>query len=221
MPANALYQTLVKENIIGSQGLIQFSLNNISVDIKDVSVVGNILQEWLGYFMQDKNIYYREKINTQEFPDFLLDPHDNNMQNLLEVKAFTGSPNFDVANFSAYARSLREHAYRLDAKYLIFKYSPSDQGIIIDNIWLKNVWEICSPSARSPIKIQWKQGVPFNIRPATWHSERATYKPFKTKQDFLKSLSLVIGMAGIDQSIQNNWLKVVSDNYFHHTGKQI
>jgi len=221
MPANTLYQTLVKENIIGSQGCIKFTLNDIGVDIQDVSVVGNILQEWLGHFMQDKNIYYREKSNTQEFPDFLLDPDNSNTHNFLEVKAFTGSPNFDVANFSAYARSLRENAFRLDAKYLIFKYSPSEKGIIIDNIWLKNVWEICSPSARSPIKIQWKQGVPFNIRPATWHSQRAKYKPFESRKEFIESLSHVIGMAGIDQSIQKNWLKVVSENYQFHTGQEL
>ena len=138
--------------------------------------------------------------------------------NLLEVKAFTRSPNFDVANFSAYARSLRTHAYRLDAKYLIFKYTPTATGVVIDNVWLKNVWEICSDSKRSPVKIQWKQGDPVNIRPATWYSAKSKFTPFETRKEFVDSLSQVIGMARIDQNIQRNWHNVVSENYTATTG---
>jgi len=174
--------------------------------------------------MNDNNLYYRIKDNTQEFPDFLLDENDSNTENLLEVKAFINSPNFDVANFTAYARSLRTHAYRLDAKYLIFEYglSPENNGaIFIKNIWLKNVWEICCSSDRSPVKLQWKQGDPVNIRPATWYSNRAKFQPFENKLEFVEALYQVIRMSRLDQNIQNDWLNTVKTNYQETTNSSL
>ena len=61
--------------------------------------------------------------NTQEFPDFII--HNEDFDELLEVKCFTDSPNFDVANFSAYCRSLVTKAKRLNSKYLIFEYEQN------------------------------------------------------------------------------------------------
>ena len=219
--AEELYQKLLESEIIGQKGTINFNLGSISVKIQDVNVVGNILQEWLASFMSGNNFMFAEKPNSQEFPDYLLSSNASTKEDLLEVKAFKGSPNFDVANFSAYARSLRDHAYRLDAKYLIFKYSANDGEIIIENIWLKNVWEICSPSNRSPVKIQWKQGDPVNIRPATWYSDKTAYQTFSTRKDFVHALSQVIGMARIETSIQRGWLAQVEQNYSLHTNNQI
>jgi len=221
MSAHKLYQHLLDNNVIGSKGITSFTLKGISIQVKDVSIVGNILQEWLSHYMTKHDIHYRTKLNTQEFPDYLLDQHNSNTENLLEVKAFIKSPNFDVANFNAYARSLREHAYRLDAKYLIFQYEilkDQETAISIKNIWLRNVWEICGPSERADLKIQWKQSVPFNIRPVTWFSNRAKYQPFTTKLEFLEALAKVIGMAGVDQSVQKDWLKKVKQNYQETTG---
>ena len=219
MNANYLFDSLKKDNVIGSEGITIFRLSGIDVNIKDVSIVGNVLQEWLMHYMKKNGIYFRIKDNTQEFPDYLLS--ESSKQDLLEVKAFTKSPNFDIANFAAYARSLREDAYRLDAKYLILKYSkPSTetQSIVIDNIWLKNVWEIAGASERSPIKIQWKQGTPVNIRPCVWYG-KPTYPPFTSRLEFVEALSKVVGMAQLDTSIAKNWLNVVKDNYYQHTGE--
>jgi len=224
MPANNLYDHLINNNIIGSEGITTRISVTSAIKVQDVSVVGNIVQEWLGYYMNDNNLYYRIKDNTQEFPDFLLDENDSNTENLLEVKAFINSPNFDVANFTAYARSLRTHAYRLDAKYLIFEYglSPENNGaIFIKNIWLKNVWEICCSSDRSPVKLQWKQGDPVNIRPATWYSNRAKFQPFENKLEFVEALYQVIRMSRLDQNIQNDWLNTVKTNYQETTNSSL
>lgn len=219
MPIQTLYQKLLDEKIVGSEGQTMFSMQGIEIQVQDISIVGNIIQEWLEHFMLNHSISYRKKSNSQEFPDFMLGSDDR--FDLLEVKSFTGSPNFDIANFQAYARSLRENAYRLDAKYLLFRYSKCGEGIIIDNIWLKNVWEICSKSDRSEVKIQWKQGTPVNIRLSTWYSSKTKYPSFTSRVEFVTALSKVIGMAGIDQSIQKNWLKAVKENYFNTTGKEL
>lgn len=134
-----LYDLLISDGVINSEGRTNFELNGIKTTIKDSSVVGNIIQEWLNAFMIEKNISFKVKNNTQEFPDFLMDVESDRCD-LLEVKCFKKSPNFDVANFHAYCRSLRESAYRLDANYLIFKYENRDDGaLIIKDIWLKKV----------------------------------------------------------------------------------
>lgn len=224
MSANYLYEHLLNSSIIGSEGFTTFALKGIQIQVRDVSIIGNIIQEWLSHYMDNHNIYYRTKNNSQEFPDFLLNKNNSDTKDLLEVKAFTKSPNFDVANFTAYARSLRTHAYRLDAKYLIFEYAPSPKNngsIIIKNIWLKNVWEICCGSDRSPIKLQWKQGNPENIRPATWYSERVNFHPFKNKLAFVEVLYQVIRMSRLDQSIQHDWLNTVKNNYQETTNQSL
>ena len=222
MKANELHEHLINNHVIGSHGKITFTLSNTTIPIKDISVVGNIVQEWLGHYMEDHRIAYRTKPNTQDFPDFLLNPNDDKCD-LLEVKVFTKSPNFDVANFSAYVRSLRDHPYRLDANYLIFEYEVNeDSGVIcIKDIWLKNVWEICGSSERSEVKIQWKQNDPVNIRPATWYSAKVKFKPFNSKLEFIEALYKVMRQARLDQSITNNWLNHVKGEYKRCTGHDI
>lgn len=98
-----LYNLLKSDNIIGSVGKITFKLSNTSVDISTTDIVGQSLQSWLKQYMLDKNIMFMEMDNTQEFPDFILDPLDKE-NNLLEVKAFNynASPGFDIANFESY-----------------------------------------------------------------------------------------------------------------------
>ncbi|MEK7068973.1 MAG: NgoBV family restriction endonuclease, partial [Patescibacteria group bacterium] len=68
--------------------------------------------------MNVNKIYHRSHENSQMSPDFFLSKSDET--DLLEVKTFdyAESPNFDVANFDAYVRDLREKSFRLDADYL-------------------------------------------------------------------------------------------------------
>lgn len=139
MLANKLFNFLLEDEIINSEGFTKFTLADISINVHDINIVGYVLQEWLKNYMKKKHIYFRVKKNTQEFPDFLLDTNDSDKVNLLEVKVFTKTPNFDVANFAAYAKSLREHAYRLDAKYLIFEYERIRQNNNENRIIIKNI----------------------------------------------------------------------------------
>jgi type II restriction enzyme len=220
MNATVLRQTLFSQGIFNGLGITNFNLLGINIIVQDPSIVGNVIQEWLMNFMNQNSIAYRLKPNTQEFPDFLMHTSRNDVD-LMEVKCFTKSPNFDVANYEAYVRSLTVNAYRLDADYLIFEYSTSSNGIQIKNIWLKKVWEICGPSARSPVKIQWKQSSPVNIRPATWYSSKAKFKPFNTRLDFVKALEQVVNTSGISSTIQKNWYKNVSSLYTQQTGNML
>lgn len=220
MRTQKVYDKLMETGIIRATGEIVFEMQNIKTIVRDSSVVGNVMQDWLKSFLDTHNIDYRLKTNTQEFPDFLMHPTNDDID-LLEVKCFKNSPNFDVANFQAYARSLLDKPYRLDANYLIFEYIDLHGGIAIKRIWLKKVWEICCNSERSPLKIQWKQGVPVNIRPATWYSKNPKYKAFSTRKDFVTAIKKVLDTSSVSAALQKDWFKKVADKYQEQTGKEI
>lgn len=219
-PAKQLYNALIESEVIGSVGQIYFEMNDIKTMVQDSSVVGNIIQEWLKMFMDKQGIYCGTPANSQEFPDYFLNADDKE-KDLLEVKCFKGSPNFDIANFSAYCRSLVKSPYRLDADYLIFKYESTADGIVIKNSWLKKVWEIAGASERSAVKIQWKQNVAVNIRPATWYSENTQHKPFETKADFVLALKKVLDTSQVGGDWRKNWIQTVTKNYKIQTGKDL
>lgn len=220
MSAVKLYEQLLASGIVGATGKTYFELHGIQTLVQDHSVVGNIIQEWLADFMDKHRIDHTQPDNTQEFPDYFVD-ESNGDHGLLEVKCFKGSPNFDVANFMAYCRSLTTNPHRLDAQYLIFQYAPLGEGVEIKNVWLKRVWEITSPSERSAVKIQWKQNQAVNIRPATWYSPRATYQPFGTRKDFVLALKKILDTTPAGGDWRKNWIKTVSEKYTEQTGNAL
>jgi hypothetical protein len=217
MSAEKLFEALKENRLIGARGQVFFEMNNIKTQVYDNSVIGNIIQEWLLSFMKEKGIYFRRPENSQEFPDYFMN-EKSDLTDLLEVKCFKKSPNFDVANFSAYCRSIVSHPYRLDANYLIIEYIPDKEGVIIKNIWLKKVWEICSASERASLKIQWKQNQPFNIRPSTWYAQKPKYVSFKTRRDFVMAVKTVLDVSQFGGDWRKNWFKTVETKYFEQTG---
>lgn len=187
--AQQIYKLLIQDKITQSQGKIIFDFLNISVKINEKSAIGDLFQEWLAAWMSSKNIYFRTTTNTQEFPDFLLNPNSDTTD-LLEIKTFDSnkSANFDVANFEAYCRSLKTQAYRLDADYLIFSYNLINYQFTIKQVWLKKVWQITGSSKDYPIKSQVKQKAIINIRPISWYSKRAKFPSFASRREFVLAL---------------------------------
>lgn len=210
MSAQSLFNILKEKNIIGSLGTVYFEMQNSKCIIRDNNIIGNVVQSWLQDFMSKNNINYRTVDNTQEFPDFYLSLDRNDVE-LLEVKCFTKNANFDVANFLSYCHSVLEKPYRLNADYLIFEYSTLENGIMIKNIWLKKVWEICGSSDRSAIKIQWKKGQPYNIRPANWYGKgKIKYPPFLSRLEFVKALQTVLNTHSSADSLRKNFTQNIS-----------
>jgi type II restriction enzyme len=214
LSAEKIVQLLKDQNLIGHVGGIKFELMGISIDINDKSTIGYLFQEWLSSWMEKNDIYFRVKPNSQEFPDFLLDP-DSDKIKLLEVKVFDADagPNFDVANFEAYCRSLKTNAYRVDADYLIFAYTLRDAKLQITNFWLKKIWDITGPSGSYGIKTQTKQGMIYNIRPIIWYTLKARFKAFGDKESFLNALHSTLTTYEHTAPHSINWLRDVNENY--------
>jgi NgoBV restriction endonuclease len=220
MSAKKLYETLISEGIVGATGETNFELHGVKTLVNDSSIVGNVIQEWLMTFMKKKKIAFRTETNTQAFPDFYMHKTDDQID-LLEVKCFKNSPNFDIANFLAYATSLCTEAYRLDSDYLIFEYSETKAGILIKNLWLKKVWEICSASERTAINLQIKKGNYYAIRPRDWRSKKSKFDLFESRLDFVKAIEKTVNGYPTANQIQKNWFQNVRKTYAQQTGRDL
>ncbi len=215
-----LYNKLVNDyKIIGEKGVINFTLKDLTISIETKDTVGNLLQEWLKAWMMKEQIGFEENTNSQTFPDFYLDKH-NQKQDLLEVKSFDWDrgPGFDLANFDSYCNSLLVNAYRIDSDYLIFAYQMEGFVITIKNVWLKKIWELSCPSGPYPIKVQEKKSIIYNLRPSTWYSERTKFKPFNSKEEFLAALNETRYQYPQTRHTNGHWLQNVIKNYQEHTG---
>lgn len=211
--SSELYKKLLESNISSQTWEIIFSFMWVDAKIKEKSAMWDLIQERLGERMRSEWIDYRTKDNTQEFPDFLLDEHNDETW-LLEVKSFDidAGANFDIANFMAYVRSVEHNSYRLDADYLIFWYRLNDWVFSIKKIWLKKVREICCWSQKYPLKTQNKQWDIYNIRPASWESLRWSYPIFTNKDEFLNAIQWTLNLYQKTAWRYNNWKdNVLSD----------
>ena len=99
--AEKVYQALMKDfGFQGATGKIVFTLKDYPITVEQNNVVGNILEEWLDKWLTEKGITHIHN-HKQASPDFWLNPDD--LENdWLEIKSFTGSPNFDIAASVSY-----------------------------------------------------------------------------------------------------------------------
>lgn len=213
---NVLKDELAKDNT----GKIQFTLADVSITVKQNNVVGNIIEEWLDSWLSEHDFDHRYN-HGQCSPDFWINPANMN-EEWLEIKSFTGSANFDISNFMSYIQEVIDKPWKLHSKYLCIKYSmDATTGIVtIDNVWLKNVWEISCPSDSWAVKVQDKKRVIYNLRPATWYAAagRTKYNVFESLTDFLSALDYVIKTYPATSQVGLHWRKKITKSYKEHYG---
>ena len=198
---------------------MEIILGGISAKYNGKDAIGDLLQDWLGEWLRQKNFYFRTRANTQDFPDFLLE--EDNLSGFLEIKTFNAeaSPAFDIANFDSYNKSLLVKPERLDADYIIISYKMIDSVLSVNNLWLKKVWEIAGTSGANPINMQTKNSQPYNLRPIKWYGLRAVNKPFADKLSFLNAISETLAKySHSTDSYSHNWLENVKAKYLKNTG---
>ena len=217
LTAEEIYTALKDDfHLNGAEGKLTFNLRDYSIVVEQNNVIGNILEEWLAKWFDSKgfdNIH-----NTgQNAPDFWLDP-DNKETAWLEIKSFTKNPNFDIANFLSYVKEIIEKPYKLHSKYLLIKYKSVNGIVTIEDMWLKNVWEISCPSKQFPVKVQYKNGVIYNLRPATWYSENTEFPTFKSMEHFLAAIEITLYRNGGTNRYAETWLDKVKKSYHDYYG---
>lgn len=202
-----------------STGEITFTLKNIAIVVNQNNVVGNILEEWLDKWMTESGIPHKHN-DGQSSPDFWLNLEDKN-SDWLEIKSFTGSPNFDIAAYNSFINLVLQKPYKLQSSYLLIKYKMNSGRVIIENCWLKKIWEICSPSEKWSVKVQDKKGIIFNIRPSVWYSKMTDYPNFESLEDFLSALEEVIYTYPDTHSKGATWKKELIKSYKDFYGVEL
>jgi len=215
MNAQQIFQRVQDAKIRHSSGAMTFSLGNLSVQLESMDIVGGAIQDWFGEWLKIQKLPFSTPQNTQSFPDFLLGSND-----YLEIKCFNyqAGPAFDIANYGAYIDSLLVNPERIDASYLIFAYSMTDKIVTIEEIWMKNIWEIAGPSPTNILEIQKKRGEPVNIRPKKWYI--SGNKNFTNKDDFIEALHNSALHFAYPRSHSKDWLSQFKKSYQNKTGKK-
>lgn len=218
--AEQVYKMLMDDfGFKDATGRITFTLKDIGITVNQNNVVGNILEEWLEKWMCENHIPHRHN-EGQSSPDFWLNL-DNPNDDWLEVKSFTGSPNFDIAAYDSFTRLVIQKPYKLQSSYLLIKYRNDNGVITIENCWLKKIWEISSPSEKWTIKVQDKKDIIFNIRPAVWYSDKTDYPNFESLEDFLSALEEVIYTYPDTHARGATWQKELIQAYKDYYGVEL
>jgi type II restriction enzyme len=208
-----IFKRVQDEKIRHSSGVMTFTLGALTVELETMDIVGGAIQAWFGDWLKSQKIKFTTPVNTQSFPDFILGKND-----YLEVKCFNypAGPAFDIANYGAYIDSLLNYPERIDASYLIFAYSMTGSTVKIEEIWMKNIWEISGPSKTNILEIQKKRGEPVNIRPKKWYI--AGSKNFADKTEFVETLHKSALHFSYPRSHNSKWLIDFTNNYHKKTG---
>ncbi|WP_295729916.1 NgoBV family restriction endonuclease [uncultured Muribaculum sp.] len=218
--AQEIYDLLMADfGFKGATGKISFKLNDFNITVDQNNIVGNILEEWLDKWMTSKGIPHVHN-HRQSSPDFWLNPDDTE-NDWLEIKSFTGSPNFDIASYMSFINLIIEKPYKLHSNYLLIKYKMENGTIIIENCWLKKIWEICCTSERWSIKVQCKSNIINNIRPAVWYSDKKEYPTFESLEDFLSALEQTVYRYKGTNAIAETWLEKVISSYKRFYGIEL
>jgi len=226
LTAKDVFDKLInEEKILEINGQIKFHLGTVNIIVKQRDVVGNIMQEWLEGWLKQNKIVYEVNQNTQMPPDFYLNPKNKTIE-LLEIKAFnfSASPGFDIADFNAFQSEIIKQPYMLHAYYLIFGYEMQEDGfVIIKNLWLKNVWEICRRMENWPINLQVKDKVVHKIRPCVWYAEGklVKYTPFKSLEHFISAIEQTVYQNPKTRELSSLWLTHFLKSYNSHYGKKL
>ena len=219
--AEKLYKALVEDfGFEGATGSVRFNLKDFDITVEQNNIVGNILEEWLDKWMISKGITHIHN-EKQASPDFWLNP-DDLTSDWLEIKSFTGSPNFDVAAFRSFINLVIEKPWKLHSKHLLIKYKMENGIVTVEQFWLKNLWEICSTSSAWPVKVQYKNKVIVNIRPSIWYSDRTDFRSFESLEDFLAALEETIYLyPDTRTTIARHWKDKLMRSFQNHYGRTL
>ena len=196
----------LSKDLLGLQFPEKLKVGNYYVSFSEV-IVTELISQWVKDWLKKYGIDYALNDLTSDW---------------LEIKSFTGSPNFDVAAFRSFINLVIEKPWKLHSKHLLIKYKMEDGVVTVEQFWLKNLWEICSTSSTWPVKVQYKNKVIVNIRPSVWYSDRADFSPFESLEDFLAAIEETIYQyPDTRTTIALHWKEKLMKSYQNHYGRTL
>ena len=154
------------------------------IPIFNCNAVGDILEDIFYPIIKDKLDDF-EKGPKQASPDY----YAINKTFEFEQKVFMKNPGFDIGNFTSYLNMLCEDGgvYKklFKTKYLVFEYTIINEKIKIIKFHYLNVYNLVGYSGKTPITMQIKKNIWYNIRP---ESVKKWYCSTKTPQLFIDKI---------------------------------
>lgn len=148
--------------------------------VYNCNTVGDILED-ICYPIIKETLNDFERGPKQASPDF----YGINKNFEFEQKVFIKNPGFDIGNFTSYINMLCTEGglYRklFKTKYLIFEYLIVDEKIRIVKFHYLSVYNLVGYSGKTPITMQIKKNVWYNIRPDNvkkWYCAKKTPELF-------------------------------------------
>ena len=196
----------LSKDLLGLQFPGKLKVGNYYVSFSEV-IVTELISQWVEDWLKNYGIDYALNDLTSDW---------------LEIKSFTGSPNFEVAAFRSFINLVIEKPWKLHSKHLLIKYKMEDGVVTVEQFWLKNLWEICSTSSTWPVKVQYKNKVIVNIRPSVWYSDRADFSPFESLEDFLAAIEETIYQyPDTRTTLALHWKGKLMKSYQNHYGRTL
>ena len=196
----------LSKDLLGLQFPEKLKVGNYYMSFSEV-IVTELISQWVEDWLKKYGIDYALNDLTSDW---------------LEIKSFTGSPNFDVVAFRSFINLVIEKPWKLHSKHLLIKYKMEDGVVTVEQFWLKNLWEICSTSSTWPVKVQYKNKVIVNIRPSVWYSDRADFSPFESLEDFLAAIEETIYQyPDTRTTIALHWKEKLMKSYQNHYGRTL
>lgn len=220
--AEKLIKQLQTDGIVGATGKINATFElatkeesvNIQKQIIRPSSVGQIIEEWLSAYMDDRNIYYRAQ-KSQESPDYFLNKNSNK-KDLLEVKVYGKSAAFDLGNVRGVCNTLPDEVYKLDMDYLIIHYAMNNVtgDIVIKDIWLRKIWQVAGKEVTAPHRLsrQVKNNQVTTIRPIGMKKPNPKAQ-FSNMEEYLNALYIEYAEIEKTKKKQEEWLTKIVINY--------
>ena len=154
-----------------------------SIQINNPNLVGDLLEDVFFPFYKEACPDFEEG-PKQESPDF----HAQGKNFDFEQKAFTGSPGFDISNFTSFVHQLSKpgglEKKIFKTKYLVYEYKMENDAFIIKDVWILNIWDLPVYDKTYPISVQVKKKMWYNIRPGAksgWNDKTKTPTKFLAK----------------------------------------
>jgi hypothetical protein len=155
-----------------------------NIPICNCNAVGDILED-VFYPIIKESLDDFEEGPKQASPDY----YAMNRQFEFEQKVFMKQPGFDIGNFTSYVNMLCEaggvYKKLFKTKYLVFEYTIVEGKIKMIAFHYLNVYNLVGYSGKTPISMQIKKKVWYNIRP---ESAKKWYLPTKTPHVFIEKI---------------------------------
>tara|TARA_B110000285_G_C15133411_1_gene625208 strand:- start:1717 stop:2421 length:705 start_codon:yes stop_codon:yes gene_type:complete len=153
------------------------------IPICNCNAVGDILEDVFYPIIKEKLDDFEEG-PEQASPDY----YGKGKNFEFEQKVFKKKPGFDIGNFTSYINMLCQDGglYKklFKTKYLVFEYAIINEKIKIVKFHYLNVYNLVDYSGTTPITMQKKKNIWYNIRPGSvknWYSSDKTPQLFIDK----------------------------------------